>query len=182
MTAAHTNGRKFPGGFLWPLVAGVAALAACQTGETGAQRAQTPEAGLLGAAAASGCFTTDRIPATYEDVTETRVIAPPQRDAAGRVIEPGQMVRETNRVQTRPAEDRVFAIPCPEDLQPGFVASLQRALAARGLYEGPITGEFDAATGRAVRAWQAPQGLDSAVLSLTAAQQLGLVPLPREAL
>lgn len=76
-------------------------------------------------------------------------------------------------------EDRLFAVPCPDQLTPVLWASVQRALAARGLYTGPITGEPDAETGEALRRYQAPMGLDSPVLSLDAARHLGLVAWPR---
>lgn len=76
------------------------------------------------------------------------------------------------------AEERMFAVPCPAAATPEFWASVQRALAVRGLYTGPVTGANDAATGEAVRRFQAPLGLDSPVLSLDAARQLGLMRWP----
>jgi peptidoglycan hydrolase-like protein with peptidoglycan-binding domain len=61
-----------------------------------------------------------------------------------------------------------------------FAATLQRALAARGYYDGPVTGVIDAETTRAIRAYQAPLGIDSATLSLAAARRLGLAPIARD--
>lgn len=72
---------------------------------------------------------------------------------------------------------RWIETPCARDLPPDFVATLQRALAARGLFEGPVTGTVDAATRDGVRRYQTPRGLNSAVLSLGAAEQMGLVPV-----
>ncbi|MFT3689894.1 peptidoglycan-binding domain-containing protein [Paenirhodobacter sp.] len=69
-----------------------------------------------------------------------------------------------------------FAAVCPEALTPGVVAPLQRALAARGLYRGPVTGRMDGPTRAAVAAWQGPRGLDSETLSIRAAQELGVIP------
>jgi hypothetical protein len=80
------------------------------------------------------------------------------------------------------AEDRLFAVPCPGSMTPVLWSSVQRALAVRGLYSGPITGTPDAATGEAVRRFQAPLGLDSPVLSLDGARHLGLMPWPRDRL
>lgn len=80
------------------------------------------------------------------------------------------------------AEDRLFAVPCPDRLTPDLWASVQRALAVRGHYAGPITGTPDAATAEAVRRFQAPLGLDSPVLSLDGARHLGLMPWPRDRL
>lgn len=67
-----------------------------------------------------------------------------------------------------------FERPCEAEMTPNFIESLQRALAVRGLYRREITGQMDAATLFAVRLYQQPLGLDSAVLSLTASRALGL--------
>ncbi|WP_068117545.1 peptidoglycan-binding domain-containing protein [Tropicimonas marinistellae] len=72
-----------------------------------------------------------------------------------------------------------FQIPCPADLNPQTIPSLQRALAARGLYKGPSTGLLDQATRDAIRRYQSSFGIESDVLSLAAAQSLGLVPVSR---
>lgn len=79
-------------------------------------------------------------------------------------------------------EERLFAVPCPDVLDVQFWSSLQRALAVRGHFDGPVNGIADAATRAAVRSYQAPLGLDSPVLSLDAARQLGLLAWPREQL
>lgn len=68
-----------------------------------------------------------------------------------------------------------FETPCPKDLPADFVPSLQRALAARDLYSGAVTGRMDAATRAAIRRYQTPEGPDSGTLSLAAARRLGLV-------
>jgi hypothetical protein len=143
-------------------------LAACQpnTNEPEVRRADPVAVPLASAPATAGCWATDRVPALTETVFDT--------DAAG--------TRHPRDEVLRPAEDRLFAVPCPDQIGPDFIASLQRALAARGLYAGAITGTRDADTAAAIRLYQAPQGLDSGVLSLQAAQQLGLVPVARDAL
>lgn len=68
-----------------------------------------------------------------------------------------------------------FRIPCGAEEDPEFIASVQRALAARGIYGGPATGEVDDATRTAIIAYQRTLGLRSGVLSLAAARSLGLV-------
>jgi hypothetical protein len=143
-------------------------VAACQpnTNEPEVRRADPVAVPLSGAPAAASCWATDRVPALTRTVFDT--------DAAG--------MRHPREEVLRPAEDRLFAVPCPEQMASDFSASLQRALAARGLYVGAITGTVDAATAEAIRLFQAPQGLDSGVLSLQAAQQLGLVPVARDGL
>ncbi|MFN4057733.1 MAG: peptidoglycan-binding domain-containing protein [Roseinatronobacter sp.] len=73
-------------------------------------------------------------------------------------------------------EERAFRVPCPEIMSQDFIATLQRALAARGAYEGPITGRADQATRAAVQAFQRANGFNSPILTLETAQRLGLVP------
>lgn len=72
-----------------------------------------------------------------------------------------------------------FRVPCPEVMTPEFLASLQRALQARGFFQGTVTGAMDAPTQQAVRAYQKSLGLDLPILTLVAAQSLGLVPVAR---
>ena len=67
-----------------------------------------------------------------------------------------------------------FERPCDREMTPYFVETLQRALQARGLYRRDITGEMDTATRFAIRLYQQPLGLDSGILSLSAARSLGL--------
>ena len=67
-----------------------------------------------------------------------------------------------------------FERPCDREMTSYFIETLQRALQARGLYRREITGEMDTATRFAVRLYQQPLGLDSGILSLSAARSLGL--------
>jgi hypothetical protein len=67
-----------------------------------------------------------------------------------------------------------FRTLCPEETDAAFVASLQRALAARGFYRGAVTGRFDDATRIAIADYQRPLGLRSGVPSVAAARTLGL--------
>jgi hypothetical protein len=73
-------------------------------------------------------------------------------------------------------EETAFRVPCPEVVNTAFIASLQRALQVRDYYSGPITGQPDAATRDAVRAFQRANGFDSPILTLETAQSLGLSP------
>ncbi len=83
---------------------------------------------------------------------------------------------ETRQVQNiiRPREEIKFQAICPTTLTPDFIASLQRALAARSLAPGPITGTLTPSTRDAVQRFQSQLGLGTAVLTHTAAVQLGL--------
>ena len=87
---------------------------------------------------------------------------------------------ETRQVIVQERREIWFETPCPEDLTPDFVASLQRALVARGLLHVPPSGVMDNLTRRAIRLYQRRQGLDSSILSLAAARSLGLAAVARE--
>jgi hypothetical protein len=167
------------------LMAGLAALSAC-----GPATEQSAFAVPLGAgegaievtrgagppdADPSACYANEATPAVIETVTEQVMLQPPQITTDGSVREPAVFVTETRQRIVEERRELWFEIPC--QLRTGdndFIASLQRALAARGHYSGPVTGVMTRRTLRAVRAFQAPQGLDSGILSLAAARQLGL--------
>jgi hypothetical protein len=86
---------------------------------------------------------------------------------------------ETRQDIVRERQELWFETLCTDALTPEFAASVQRALAARGLYTGQINGKLDRATRRAIAAYQKPEGLDSEILSLAGARKLGLVEMPR---
>lgn len=142
------------------------ALAACQDGvsQPGVQRAASAAAPMAATAPEGACWATDRVPAVTETVFEAAA--------------PGA-VRQPREVVIRAAEDRLFAVPCAEQTGGDFIANVQRALAVRGHYSGAITGVWSTETADAVRRFQAPQGLNSGILSLQAAQQLGLIAVSR---
>jgi hypothetical protein len=102
------------------------------------------------------------------------MLQPPQIDSSGRVLESGVFITETRQQIVRQRQELWFETPCAAEDDPVFIESLQRALKARDIYRGQITGVMDTRTRRAVRQFQEPQGLDSSVLSLAAARQLGL--------
>lgn len=160
------------------------ALGACQSGQPDApelvQRADTVQPRLAGTAQ-PGCWATDTIPAQGEMVLDEVVITPARTDERGRVVEPAVTAWRERMSETDVSEERLFAVPCPEQMDTDFIAALQRALKVRGLFVGEVNGEMDADTRAAIRAWQRPLGLDSGVLSLDAARQLGLVALGRAA-
>lgn len=108
------------------------------------------------------CWTHTTLPAVIETVTEHSETAP----GVFQSVTDQKIVRNRRKVW--------FRSPCPAQMTPDFIASLQRALKARGLYSAPLTGAMDALTLRAVRRYQAALGLDSDKLSLGAARELGL--------
>lgn len=121
------------------------------------------------------CWGRDVTPAIIETVTEQVMMQPAQITASGEVISPALYKTETQQRIVRERQEIWFETPCERQTGPGFYASLQRALKARGYYNGPITDAYDHSTRRAVRKYQKAQGLDSAILSMAAARQLGLV-------
>ncbi len=74
-------------------------------------------------------------------------------------------------------EEVAFRVPCPEVMTSRFIETLQRALAARDHYDGPITGRADSTTRAAVQSYQRANGFNSPILTLETAQRLGLVPI-----
>ncbi|MDJ0628689.1 MAG: peptidoglycan-binding domain-containing protein [Rhodobacter sp.] len=124
------------------------------------------------------CHARDVTPAEIETVTEQVMLQPASLSTDGKVLYPAVYKTETRQAIVRQRREQRFETPCPDVLTPDFIASLQRALKARGHYRGPINGEMTARTRRAVQAFQKPQGLNSGILSIAAARQLGLVRHP----
>ena len=120
------------------------------------------------------CWASSVTPAVIETVTEQVVVAEEVRDETGAVVTPAAFQTQTHQRMVQDREVVWFRAPCPADQTVQFIASLQRALKARGLYLAPVTGVMGAETAEAVRRFQAERGLDSPILSLAAARELGL--------
>lgn len=132
-------------------------------------------AGAPPGAAPGTCWGQDATAAKVETVRQPVLMQPAQVLSDGTIIAPPVYKTEELERIVEPRRETWFEVPCAEDVTPDFVASVQRALAARGLFFGTVNGEMDAQTRAAVRRFQRPQGLDSGILSLAAARQLGLV-------
>lgn len=160
----------------------VLTLAGCQTGlaprEPEISRAlqQAPPG-----AAPGSCWGKQVTPAVVQTVTDQVLVQPADIGRDGRVVTPAIYRTETRQDILRQRHETWFETPCAAILTPDFIATLQRALAARGLYSGPIDGAMSARTRAAIRALQAPDGLDSGILSLATARKLGLIQVTREA-
>lgn len=124
-----------------------------------------------------GCWHATFRPALFETVTEQVQTTPESRAPTGEIITPATFRSEVRTSQLRPRQGIWFRSLCPQDglEDPVFLASLQRALKARGLYSGEIDGQLTAQTGTAIQAYQAHSGLQSPVLSIAAARALGLI-------
>lgn len=170
------------------LFACAALLAACQTGRIADPGTADLTRELVRAdpgppeGPAGACWEADITPAVIETTTEQVMISTEVRAADGTVLKPAVWRTDTRQRIAQEREVVWFRAPCPQQMTEDFVATLQRALLARGYYTGPLTGQLDAATSEAVRRWQADRGLDSPRLSLGAARQLGLVTVPLEEL
>lgn len=125
--------------------------------------------------AAGVCWNSDITPMVIETVSEQILETPEQRDADGNVTHPAVFRTETSQRIVNEREEVWFRTPCPETFTVEFIASLQRALKARGFYLLPLTGEMDGATKEAIHRFQMTRGLDSQVLTLATARELGLI-------
>ena len=121
------------------------------------------------------CWSKQVSPAVIETVTSQVLAEPAQLDGSGKILRPAAFRTETSQQIVQPRQERWIEVPCPAKMTPDFIRTVQRALTARGLYQGPVHGQMDAATRKAVRLYQQPLGLDSGTLSLAAARKLGLV-------
>ncbi|APE42996.1 peptidoglycan-binding protein [Sulfitobacter alexandrii] len=146
-----------------------------------------PDPGVLEAtrngpagAAPGSCWGRTVSPAVFETVTEQVQVEPAKVNPDGSVAKLPVYRSETHQEMVVPRRDNWFETPCPEVLTAEFVSSLQRALSARGLFDGAITGKMDDATRAAVQRYQQESGPDSGVLSLEAARSLGLIAVERD--
>lgn len=132
-------------------------------------------------AAPGTCWGQDATPAVIETVTEQIMLQPPEIATDGTVANPAIYKTETKQEIVKERQEIWFETPCEAQMGPDFIATLQRALQARGMFRGNITGAMDYRTRRAIRLFQKPQGLDSSILSLAAARKMGLIAVERTA-
>lgn len=167
---------------VWAGLALLAMLAACQpTADISAPEKADLSKGVIRnkAAAPKGkageCWATDTTPAVIETVSEQVEATPAKTDANGKVVTPATYATETHQRILRDRQAIHFRTPCPSEMTADFIASVQRALKARGFYLNRVTGDMDRATRDAIRRFQEPLGLNSSILSLAGAKTLGLV-------
>ncbi len=129
--------------------------------------------------AKGSCFARTDGPTQTNIVSELIEVAPETRDAAGAVINPA-VFRTITRPQTiKVGEGTRFETVCPPIYTEAFVSTLQRALLIRRAYDGPITGQYDAATSLAVQSYQRRSGTDSPLLATHVARELGILAVSR---
>ncbi|MDE3080643.1 MAG: peptidoglycan-binding protein [Paracoccaceae bacterium] len=120
------------------------------------------------------CWADAVTPAVFETDTIHQLVQPAKPAKDGQPAQPAEYQTITRQRIVQDRQNVWFRTPCPTDVTPDFIGTLQRALLARGYYNGPLTGAMDAPTQAALRRFQAERGLDSAILSLGAARMLGL--------
>lgn len=129
------------------------------------------------------CFARATTPAVIETLTEQVMVQPPLVRSDGTVQSPAAFRTVTRQHILQERREVEFETPCDSVQTPEFMASVQRALLARGYYSGAITGALDAPTGQAISRFQADQGdVVTPTLTLRSARTLGLVALPRDQL
>ena len=168
---------------------GAVVLGACETQYADKGHNHREERGVFQAtrdgpdgAPPGSCWGRTVSPAVIETVTEQVQVSPAQYNPDGTVARPPTYRSEARQMIVTPRVDSWFETPCAEALTPDFIASLQRALAVRRYYEGPITGAMDKDTQAAIRDFQRTTGPDSGVLTLASARQLGLIAVDRTTL
>lgn len=128
------------------------------------------------------CYGKDVTPAVVEEVTEQTLVEPAQFADDGAIIKPATYRTTTKQAITEPRKEFFFEVPCADTFTVEFITSLQRALKARGIYRGRLTGVMDERTRRAIRKFQIPNGLNSDILTTTTALELGLLAYGRDGL
>jgi hypothetical protein len=121
------------------------------------------------------CRARDVTPAVYEQVMGEVQVVQAEIAPDGTVIRPPIYRRGPVPRIVRERSEITFEAPCPDQMTSDFIASLQRAMAARGYFSGNVTSLLDAPTTAAIRRYQSDRGLQSAQLSLETARSLGLV-------
>lgn len=174
---------------LW-LGSGLAlALAGCDALPTGPKAgvAPPPEPGVLTettqgppGAPEGSCWGKTVTPAVIETVTRQVLVKKAEINPDGTIGALPVYRDESKQEIVTPRQEAWFETVCPAVLTPEFVATLQRALAARGLLAGAVTSQMDPATRSAIKAFQTQNGgPESGVLTLDTARSLGLIAVPR---
>ena len=105
-------------------------------------------------APAGTCWGKIESPAVIETVERKILVQPAQITSDGIIQAPPVYRTEKTAEVVVPRKATWFQTPCNTDLTEDFVASVQRALKARGYYAGPVNGMMTARTRAAVRRFQ----------------------------
>lgn len=128
---------------------------------------------------AGRCFAQQDAPTEVQIVTTLIEVQAAVKDRNGVVTSPA-IFRNVARPQTvAVGEGARFETVCPQVYTPQFVATLQRALIVRRAYDGAVTGLMDSPTSLALQQFQRGMGVDSPLLAIAVARDLGIVAVPR---
>lgn len=125
------------------------------------------------------CWARDVTPAVIETRTAQVLEQPAILNTDGSLLAPAIYATEIRQEIVTPRKEYVFETLCAEEITPEFIASLQRALQARGRYDGPISGTINPETEAALRLYQRAQGVETALLTIATARDLGLAAVER---
>lgn len=165
---------------VFPVLAAALVLSACAENGTVTSAANIDPISLATAppgAAPGTCWGKTVTPAVVETVSRKVQLQPAQISSDGRVQAPPIYKTETRQEVVKPRRENWYEIICDAEITPDFIASLQRALEARGFYRGAITGQLDTRTRAAIGRFQQSEGLNSKALSIAGARKLGLVTI-----
>lgn len=163
-----------------PILAALLALAGCMDSPAPAP-GPLADPPVEAAAGEARCLSRVTTPAVLETVTEQIVVQPAVLASDGSVLSPAMFRTVTRQRIVRERREVEFETPCAAVMTPEFVASVQRALQARGYLHGAITGGLDDRTGRAIQRFQRDRGdVDTTTLTMRTALDLGLVAVPRD--
>ena len=166
---------------------GLSVLAACMEPAQVSRADQDPIGPLADPvtvdAAEGTCYARTTTPAIIETVTEQVMVQPASVRSDGTVENPAAFRTVTRQQILRERREVEFETPCANVMTPQLIASVQRALIARGYYRGSITGVIDARTAAAIERFQTDEDdVHTNVMTLRTARTLGLVAQPRDAL
>jgi putative peptidoglycan binding protein len=144
----------------------------------GGAYAQSPD--LPPDARPGACYIRNTSPALIETVTEQVLVQPEKRGVdpqSGHQIVIAPAIYRTKTVQkiVRPRQESWIEVVCAKNQSRIFIETLQRALAARGYYRGPVTGAMDDRTRRAIRKVQKSRGINSTEITVDLAESYGLI-------
>lgn len=162
-----------------PPLCGLLLLCACSPSQQVSRDAQGPDVPPPPAEQMDDgtCRARDITPAVYEHVMGEVQVVQAEIAEDGTLIRPPIYRRAPVPRVVQDRSEITFQAPCPDQMTPEFIASVQRALAARGHFSGNVTGALDATTTAAIREYQSKRGLASAQLSLETARALGLIAI-----
>ena len=120
----------------------------------------------------------DAAQAVIETVTLQEIKLPEVRDANGTVTRPATFRTITRQQIIRERAEIRFETVCLQNYSVDLVATLQRALNARRF----LSGTLDLQTIAAIQQFQRIGGLDTPLIALETARQLGLMAFSKDSL